>query len=129
MPDFSNLLPPAAAAIQARRAPIATPIPETHVGRSVQSPFAAALARANAARQKPYASPLKQQQQSAARQQSSTSAAARAHATTTSSTSTSSLSKPSTPSTSASTSKAKPAPALAPDKTDATASTAADLGL
>src|SRR2546423_1245292 len=86
MPDFSNLLPPAAAAVQARRS---VPLPSPASVRPT-SPFASALARAQQARQKPYASPLKQQQQAQQRQQTST---PRASTTT----STSSLSKPSAP--------------------------------
>lgn len=93
MPDFSNLLPPAAAAAQARRGAIA--LPSVSPGTKPNSPFASALARAQQARQKPYASPLKQQQRAAEQ---------RAQTTTqrpTTTTSTSSLSKPSAPVTKA----------------------------
>jgi hypothetical protein len=123
MPDFSNLLPPAAAAIQARRnASLATPL--TSAGQpAIKSPFQAALDRANAAhRQKPYVSPLKQQQQTAAQLDRHTTTRS-----TTTTTSTSSLSKPSAP--------RKPVQSTAPeaaaiDKPPATTTTqASDLGL
>ncbi len=125
MPDFSNLLPPSAAAVQARRA-LSLPTPATPAGRT-PTPFAAALARANAARQKPYASPLKQQQQHAAAQRAQTSISAKAHTTSTTTTSTSSLSKPSTPPKTAAPSK--PAAPAVPDKPIDAAAQAADAGL
>jgi hypothetical protein len=121
MPDFSNLLPPRAAAVQARRN-LGIPALGTPVQK--QSPFAAALDRAAAKqRQKPYNSPLKQraQVQPPPHQQH------RAHATTTTTTttSTSTLSRSSTSTSTSKTSAPKttappeaPQAAAPPNPTD-----------